>query len=275
MKVLDRQAHQIIKYCLDQNMNAKETHNILVKSGYNITYRAVCYHVKDAKETQPEVKQRIVGVIPDTHIPFHHPKAIEFIKDTFNTFGVTEIVHVGDLLDQYAFSRFGKSPNGVTPGDELKMAKEALNPWKEAFPEMKICIGNHDNRIEKIAKNAGLPLELLIDNYFDFPDGWQIAKEFIIDDVYYSHGTNVSGKNAALNLAESMCMSSVMGHIHTNGGVMYKKTPNSFIFGMCVGCLTDDESVAFEYSKDMRKKPVYGCGIVVSSTEAYFIPMQI
>ena len=89
---------------------------------------------------------------------------------------------------------------------------------------------------------------------------WEVAKEFIIDGVYYTHGVNVSGVNSALNLASNMGMSAVMGHLHNQGGIKYQQLPNRTIFGMNVGCLTNDSTLnnnrpyAFDYSKDMRKR---------------------
>ena len=281
VKKLDEYAISFIKEAIKKGLVCKNIHKYLKETGYDLTLRAVQYRAAEIKNgcNPKKQKRRIVGVIPDTHIPFEHPGALEFIKTTFKTMGVTDIVHVGDIVDQYAFSRFGKSPESMGAKEEIEVTKEALQPWKEAFPVMKICLGNHDDRIQKLAKNSGIPLDLLIDNIFDYPDGWEVAKEFIIDGVYYTHGVNVSGVNSALNLASNMGMSAVMGHLHNQGGIKYQQLPNRTIFGMNVGCLTNDSTLnnnrpyAFDYSKDMRKRSVYGCGIVISNVEAYFIPM--
>ena len=111
---------------------------------------------------------------------------------------------------------------------------------------------------------------------YGFPQTWQRAKEFTINGTLFTHGINASGKTAALNIAIDQGISVVSGHLHQIAGIMYKRVPGKTIFGMNVGCLTNDEGedeYAFEYSEDIRKRPVYGCGIVISSVEAYFTPM--
>jgi len=240
------------------------------------TFRRYCRdEILKTKKNYQYVSKRsenVIGVFGDTHIPFEKKGYLEFLIKTFDSAGVTEVVSVGDLIDNYVFSRFPKNPGAMNAKDEIEQAKKALKPLIEAFPVMKICKGNHDSRLEKLAESVGLPIEVLAQNHLDFPDTWVIEDEFIIDDVYYCHGTNISGINSSVNLAKDMGMSAVMGHLHMQGGVRYFKTPNKLMFGANAGALCDESAYAFHYSKDNRKKTVLGCVIVVSSTEAHFIP---
>jgi hypothetical protein len=44
---------------------------------------------------------------------------------------------------------------------------------------------------------------------------------------------------------------------------------------MAVGCGIDKNAYAFEYGRDFKKRPILGCGIVFSPTNAQFIPMKL
>ena len=50
------------------------------------------------------MKDRIVGVIPDLHVPGHLEDSLEFIQDTFSDNKVTEQVCIGDLIDHHFIS---------------------------------------------------------------------------------------------------------------------------------------------------------------------------
>ena len=45
------------------------------------------------------------------------------------------------------------------------------------------------------------------------------------------------------------------------------------IFGLNVGCGIDIDRYAFAYAQDFKIRPGLGCGVVVDSGEAHFIPM--
>ena len=61
------------------------------------------------------------------------------------------MVHIGDLIDSHATSRHPSLPEAYSPGHELDYSIELLKPWYKAFPNMKVVIGNHDIRANKIA----------------------------------------------------------------------------------------------------------------------------
>ena len=91
----------------------------------------------------PANKQSVVLVIPDMHAPFVHPDALDFLKAVKARFLPSKFVCLGDEVDFHAFSRYPKDPDGLTPGQELSCAREALIPFYLEFPEMLVCISNH------------------------------------------------------------------------------------------------------------------------------------
>lgn len=217
-----------------------------------------------------------VGIIGDTHEPYCHPDYAQFCLETFDRFHVDVVVHIGDLLDAHTISQHPKSPEALSPAEEFKQAKERLAKWYELFPEVKMCLGNHDERIVKAAASSNLPKMLVktLPEAFDMPKGWEISDKFIIDGVLYEHGTGSSGANAHVTRALHNMMSTVIGHVHSYGGCQnWTNSEGKRMFGLQVGCGIDISKVAFSYAKSYPKKPTLGCGVVLGGTTPIFIPM--
>ena len=215
--------------------------------------------------------------ISDLQIPFSHKDALEFVQhvkkiffDGMNPF----IVNMGDETDQYTLSKYITSPNAMGAKAEFEEAKLQLKPWFAAFPKTYVCISNHTYRVYKKADEAGIPEGFIktIGEAYEAPLTWQWRQQWIHDGVIFEHGENVSGPMGALNAAHQNRMSTVIGHLHSFGGVIHSATFNDIIFGMNTGCLIDVEQYAFAYAKTLRKKPTLGCGIIRDGIP-YFIPM--
>lgn len=219
--------------------------------------------------------ERRVGVIGDVHLPFEHPNYLEFCIETFINHKVTDIVFIGDLVDNHAISRHQTSTKALSPTQEFEMVMDKLEKWKITFPVAKFLIGNHDSIPSRQLATLGIPDFYLKDyqSLWQLPKTWEIDVEFIIDDVLYFHGINSSGKDGALNTAIFNRLSSVQGHSHSFLGCKYSANKRGILFGMNVGCGIDIDSYAMEYGKHYVKKPTLGCGVVYSKNEAYSIPM--
>jgi len=221
--------------------------------------------------------KNVIGIIGDTHIPFEHKDYLQFCIDTFKKWKVDKIIHIGDIADGHAVSRFSTSTKAMNAIDEYNLTKERLKDWYKAFPELILIKGNHSTIIDRQMKDMDIPEMYLRseEDLYEMPDGWSIKKDVIIDGVYYTHGIGKSGKYAAVNLSRDMMMSCVIGHSHSLGFCHYLKTPTSRIFGMNVGAGCDDSAYAFDYAEYSTKKSNLGCGIVVNDKEAYFVPMNV
>lgn len=216
----------------------------------------------------------VVGIIGDTHLPFCHPAYLRFCRDTFRRHNVKQVVHIGDVVDAHALSFHEHNPNGQSAEDEASRAARELVKWKRAFPDLKVCIGNHDERHFRTARKAGMP-DRYLRSYADVWDtpGWKWDFSHRIDGVLYEHGTGTTGKDAAMNRATQKRTSLVMGHVHAFAGVKYHSNEFDRIFGLNVGCGIDCRAYAFDYGKAFPIRPVLGCGIVRDGTEAVFVPM--
>lgn len=221
-----------------------------------------------------------VLVIGDTHLPFEHPEYLDFNKRLAKDYKVSEVVHIGDLVDNHALSYHEHDPNGLSPEQEIELAVNTIKKWAKAFPEIKLCRGNHDVLVDRKGKTSGLPSRCFRDfrDIWELPKSWKDDWEFIIDGVKYCHGTGFSGKYGHVNAAYDSRMSTVIGHLHSTAGVEYLANSESLIFGMSVGCGIDRKKYAFTYGKDFRRKPVLSSGIVEYNkrgVNATVVPMPL
>jgi len=218
-----------------------------------------------------------VLTISDLHIPFHHPKALTFLKAVKKEFRCDRIVCIGDEMDMCSLSFFDKDPNMPGPHEELQWALKEIKQFYTAFPKVQVCISNHTSRPFRRAFKFGLPSHFLrsYKEFMQAPQGWSWHEEIDIDGCLYIHGDNFSGKFAAMKAAESHRQSTIIGHVHAFGGVNYMACRNDLIFGMNVGCLIDHKEMAFNYSRKLPSKPTLGCGVIIEGQKAIFIPMDL
>jgi predicted phosphodiesterase len=218
-----------------------------------------------------------VGIIGDTHEPFCHKDYLNFCSDTFNKYRVNQIVHIGDLVDNHAISFHDHDPNGYSSGQEAELAQKALQKWYKTFDKVSVLIGNHCKLPYRQGVSKNIPAKFLktYEDVWEAPKGWQWYNDLEIDHVRYTHGTGSSGQNGAINRAIRSRQSSVIGHIHSFGGVNYHASENDIIFGLNVGCGIETRAYAFEYGKPFVNKPTLGCGVVINGIDAFFIPMKL
>lgn len=233
--------------------------------------------VKEPKFVADETTDHdIVGVIGDIHAPFDHPNYADFCYDTFVKHGVTRVVAIGDIADNHAISRHQTETCAMSSHEEYAKTLEHIKKYTEAFPVVDVCIGNHDNVPTRQVATLGIP-DVFLKSFsalWELPETWNIVEDIIINGVYFFHGTGSAGKMPAFNRALSNRMSTVQGHAHSAFGVMYHANPMNIVFGCDTGCGILNDAYAFEYGKPFPKKPVLGCSVIYSSTEAYAVPMS-
>lgn len=176
-----------------------------------------------------------------SHLPFEHPDYLNFLKRIMKECKCTDVVCLGDLVDNHAISYHEHDPDGYSPEHEMQEVDKRLSKWFKAFPEVMMCAGNHDLLVDRKGKTVGLPNRVFrsLRERLSLPKGWRDDFEFIIDNVKYMHGTGYSGKYAHTQAAYDNRMSCVIGHLHTIGGVEYMANNKDIIFGMGVGCGID------------------------------------
>lgn len=216
-------------------------------------------------------------VIGDTHMPFVHPNYLRFLEEVADAYQPDEIVHIGDLVDHHALARFTSDPDGLSAGHEWKATLNELKRFARVFPKVKWVLGNHDKRPFNRAFDSEIPAAFLrpLAEVYQLPKEWEVAPYFEIDGVRYIHGESAGGLSSWQNYCTKMGQSTVIGHMHSLGGVRYHRTPNGQLFSMAVGCGVDDETYAFAYGKSHPVRPILGCGLVTDGVEAEFVPMDM
>ena len=217
-----------------------------------------------------------VLVIGDIHEPVARPGYLEFCKDLYKKWDCDTVVFIGDIVDWHGISFHAKHPDAPGATDEYTLALDKVQRWYKAFPKAYVCIGNHDERVVRLASSVGIPSKMLRD-YSDVwnTPGWTWGTEFTIDDVYYFHGTGNGGMYPAANVVKKVLMSVVIGHNHTAAGVKWFANPTRRIFGLDTGCGIDDKAYAFAYGKHMKQRSVLGAGIVLNGKQPYHEIMPI
>lgn len=221
-----------------------------------------------------DANNRVILVIPDLQVPYEHRDALDFISEMAEAYAPTDIVCIGDEVDQHCLGRFDTDPEAPGAGDERKQAIRRLKKWYREFPDVRVCTSNHMGRLYKKAFHAGIPEQYLrpIGDWYEAPDGWEWQDRWELDGINFEHGDAQGGMYAARNLAISRMQSTVIGHHHSHGCVNYMSTNKKMIFGMNVGCLIDYHSLAFKYAKGSKFLPTLGCGII-SYGVPQFVPM--
>lgn len=214
-------------------------------------------------------------IIPDLHIPFVTDGFFDFLERTYYEEELTEVLCIGDVVDEYALSQFEKDPDALSAGNELLMTKDYLKVLAQIFPKMRITIGNHDRRYRRLARKAGLP-EAVLKGFlevFDTPDTWEWHYSFILNGkTLIEHGTR-SGYNATRTRAEKTAMNVIQGHTHCYAGVQYINDGITKRWGLNVGSAVDENSYAVHYALDNDYHGTKGCGIL-KGNEPHFKPFN-
>jgi hypothetical protein len=181
-------------------------------------------------------------------------------------------------VDNHAISYFEHDPNGRSPQDEMSEADKHLKRWFDAFPKVYLCLGNHDRMAIRKTRTSGLPSRIIrpFREIWNLPLGWVDSYSWEFFGVRFTHGTGFSGQYAHIKVAEAHRQSTVIGHTHSTGATNYLVSENDRIFAMNVGCGIDRKTYAFDYGRDLAKKPVLACGVVTDKGKyCQVFPMEI
>jgi len=204
-------------------------------------------------------REKRVLVVGDIHAPFELDGYLSFLKSTAKEWNVTDVVFIGDVIDNHYSSYHESEPQTMGADEELLQAAQHLKPFYKAFPKAYVTIGNHDRIVARKAKTAGLS-QIWLRDYSDVLDtpGWTFVENITIDGVLYTHG---EGGTARTRMKKEL-KSVVQGHLHTQAYIDYQVESDYKIFGMQVGCGIDRKSFAMAYGKDYGK-PSISCGVIL------------
>jgi hypothetical protein len=213
------------------------------------------------------VSNSSVLIISDTHFPFAHPDTLDFLRAVAGFYKPDRVIHIGDEIDAHAMSFHTHDPDLLSPSSELELAIKYLKVLYRLFPVVDVMESNHGSLVYRRAKAFGIP-KSVIKSYremLEAPIGWKWHKDLVLtlnngSKCYFCH----SKGSDILRVSQSMGMSVVSGHEHSKFEIRYWGNPLGLYFGMVVGCLIDDNSLAYSYNKLVTKRPVIGIGVIVN-----------
>jgi hypothetical protein len=220
----------------------------------------------------------VVLAISDLHFPHQHPDAFDWLAQLKLEFKPDKIICLGDEVEMAAMSFHDLNPDAPSAGHEYQEALACMKTLYKIFPTMDICTSNHGSRLYRRAFKHGIP-EAMVKAYREL---WEAPKTYnwhgriVFEGVVYEHGDGGgSGRNAAFVAMQANRMSTVIGHIHSFGGVQYSATPFGEHFALNTGCLINLDSQAFLYAEKYRNKPTLGLGLVVDGKQGHFLRMPL
>ena len=216
-------------------------------------------------------EERRILVIGDLHCPFELDGYFDFCKETYANYNCNQVIFIGDIIDNHAFSYHEPDPDGMSAGDELQVAIEDVKKWYNTFTDADVLVGNHDRMAARKAMTGGIP-KVWIKSYNDVlgTPKWNWTERIVYDDVQYVHGEGGTARTKAKN----DMMSTVQGHIHTQAYTEFTVGRKFKVFGMQVGCGVDSKSYAAAYAKNFKKQAI-GCGVIIGGHTAINCLMEL
>ena len=102
-----------------------------------------------------EANTRNVLVVGDLHEPFCKKGYLEFCQEQYDTWNCTDVVFIGDIIDNHYTSFHEIDIEAEYTGkEELEYAISKIAKWYRAFPEASVIIGNHDRMIMRKAQTS-------------------------------------------------------------------------------------------------------------------------
>lgn len=220
-------------------------------------------------------------ILGDIHFPFHNKKAVKEALYAVKQEKPTHVVQIGDLYDQYSFSRFTRK-NLETPDEELRRGHEsAIDLWNSisrSSPNSKRyqILGNHDVRLIKRVQDR-------------LPEAQEIIKRSVMELYQFKGVTTIEDDRSVLKIGNIafhhgylsrlgdhmryLGQRTVVGHSHT-GGVVFEQRAGEIIWELNAGYLADETSEPLRYRPTKTSKWTLGFGLITNG-KPQFIPLEV
>lgn len=220
------------------------------------------------KEFDPTATTLLVG---DLHEPFSHNDYLRFCKTVEKNFECTQVIFMGDVIDNHYSSFHPTDPDGLGGKDELNYAIKKLKAWHSAFPNATVLEGNHDRIVKRKLFDAGISSKWFKEytEVLETPT-WKFVDKIETKDILFTHGTGIGSMTGLYNKALHSRKSVVIGHIHSEAMIRYV---DSKVFTMIVGCGIDNDAYAFEYNKAFPKPPIVSCGVLINGNKPIILTL--
>lgn len=214
-------------------------------------------------------------IISDTHFPFHHPDTFPFLSAIKRKYKPDRIVHIGDEADNHAMSYHDSDPDLYSPGDELRAARVYIKKLHKMFPEVDLLESNHGSLFYRKSKTHGIPATAMktYNELWEVGPGWRWSRELTLkmsngQKCYFHHGR----ASDVTKVSREYGMCAVQGHYHEKFKLEYWANTEGLYWGLQVGCLADDDSLALAYNNTNLKRPIVGTAIILNG-QPRLLPM--
>ena len=226
----------------------------------NNRYRLKPHEIVALKKLR-EADTRNILVVGDLHEPFCLDGYLDFCLEQYETYNCNQVIFIGDILDNHAFSYHEPDVNGDSAGLELEKSIIKVAEWYKTFEYADICIGNHDRMAARKAMTGGIP-QAWIKSYNEVlgTPNWNWVESVVYDNVLYEHGEGGQAQTKAKN----NLMSSVCGHTHTEAYCKWFVGKKYRIFGMQSGCGVDADTYGAAYARNFKRQAI-GCSVVLNN----------
>ena len=266
LKQLDKQ--RIAKFDKEYDELDDETKEMIARTVQNSRNFWKAFEESCSKPKKDAEDNSRILFISDLHIPFHHEDSFDFLRHLKQKYKPTRVICLGDELDKNSLSYHEKNPDLYSPGHELQVSIPFIHELESIFPKMDILESNHGSLVWRKAQSSGIPKHY-IKSYQDVlgvGDGWKWRFDMVIDlpdgsQCYVHHGKT----SDIVKLSQTMSMHAVSGHFHEKFKIDFWANPQGLYWGMSVGCLIDDNALAFNYNNVNLKRPLIGTGLVIDS----------
>lgn len=216
--------------------------------------------------------------VGDTHFPFAKPSYVKRTIEWAKRNKPDVIIQIGDLYDNYAFSKYTKVVNYMTPEQELRRGRKlAEKMWTDlhiAVPKAVLyqMMGNHCARIIKrvLERLPALDMRIKlkdqtnklhnIDRLFEFPHVTSLLDykaELKLNGITFVHGFKGNIGDHVKYFQNNV----VAGHLH-RGGIVYHRIKNKTCWEMNCGFLGDEKALPFQYGETKTTNWTPGFGII-------------
>lgn len=225
-------------------------------------------HKQYQKSGSKEHENQRILLVSDMHLPYGHQDTLPFLAYLKAKYKPTRVICLGDELDKHSLSFHSHDPDLASPSDELARALPMIKQLKKMFTKMDILESNHGSLAYRRAKANGIPRGYLksYNDVLGVDSDWVWHYEMTVtlpngNKVYLHHGKAADIKK----LSTSLGMCAVSGHYHQTFKVDYWANSLGLYWGMNVGCLIDDKSLAFAYNNCNLHRPLIGTGLIIDS----------
>lgn len=211
------------------------------------------------------MRNETIAVLGCIHLPYQHRDAIAFVQAIRKEYKPDLWVNLGDEFDYHAISYHESNPDLYNSGKELDLAVDKYHTMFAKVDKMVVCESNHGSLPFRKALTSGLPKRLIksYEEIVQAPKGHVWKPNYthkLINGQYcfFTHGLNKDAVKVSKNLSMNVCQA----HYHSEYKIGYWSNPLNLFWGLNVGCLVDDKSLAMAYNKLSIARPILGMALI-------------